>query len=128
MKNKDLLNTVSKSVIAAAIIAASIPTAALAQNVDLSSTVTTLQTNIAVIPKLITAVFYILGILLLGIGIKKFKDHAENPGQNPLGKALGPTTTGAALLVVPSLSTWLNSTLNLGSGAGVTVNTFSTLN
>ena len=130
MKNQNLINTITKGVLTAAIVAVAVPFpgAAWAQATgDLASTVSTVHSGLSSIPQIVAGAFYIGGAALTGAGLLQLKAHAENPGQNPLGKALGRLVAGCGLLALPAMANWLNNSVGLGTSA-FTESTFGTLN
>jgi hypothetical protein len=74
-------------------------------------------TELATVPNIISAVFYIGGTILVGAGLWKLKLHSENPGNTPLGQGVGRLAVGAGLLTVPFVSNWAVNTLSAGGAA-----------
>lgn len=121
MKNRtqELINDVLTGLAFAAAFAAVIPGEAQAQ---LLSATTGVSSNV-VAPFLTFVSYgcYGVGTVLTVAGIAHCKKHADNPGQNPLGPALGKLGAGAALLTAPTIVGMMQSTgsaaLNSGTGS-----------
>ncbi len=47
--------------------------------------------------------FYIIGIVLIGVGIMRFKRHSDHPQQASLGSAVVVVLVGVALIGLPAL-------------------------
>ncbi|MDE2029885.1 MAG: hypothetical protein KGI97_04895 [Alphaproteobacteria bacterium] len=111
MKNfvkRELLNDVVTGLLVAAAIAVATPVDAWA---DLNNAIGT--TNTAVLNpamKVVNLVSYGLGAVLAVTGIAGAKKHADNPGSNPLGPAIGKMLAGAAFLAAPSVISMIGST------------------
>lgn len=60
--------------------------------------VDTLFAQTATLPEIILFVAIIVGLILIFSGLLNFKNHADNPSQEHVGKSLGRLTMGAALL------------------------------
>ncbi|MDD4615967.1 MAG: hypothetical protein PHW76_02465 [Alphaproteobacteria bacterium] len=105
---RELINDVVTGLAIAAVFAGVVPSDALAQ---LNASVGTARTAIA--GPFVTIVSYIaygLGTVMTVAGIAGAKKHADNPGSNPLGPALGRLGAGAAFLAAPSLVGMMGST------------------
>jgi hypothetical protein len=77
-----------------------------------------ITSSVSSIPGLITAVAYLLGILLVVLGIMKIKDHVENPGNTPIKDGAIRLLIGGALFALPIV---LESGLEaIGSGGTAT--------
>lgn len=68
------------------------------------------------IPALISAVAYLLGILLCATGVLKVKDHVESPEQTPMKEGVIRLLTAGALFALPSI---YNSMFNLIASGGL---------
>jgi hypothetical protein len=114
-----LSNTLFQSLMMAAVVAAALPVPELAlaqtSTQGLANSITTIHTGISSIPNIVAGVFYITGSMMVGAGALSFKRHTENPVTEPLGKALGRTAAGSALIALPAFGQWLNNTLAIGS-------------
>jgi ABC-type transport system involved in cytochrome c biogenesis permease subunit len=98
---KELLKDVVTGLAVAATFASVVPADALAQ---LATSVGAAEGSIGT--PFLTIVSYIaygLGTVMTVAGIANAKKHADNPGSNPLGPALGRLGAGAAFLAAPSL-------------------------
>ena len=111
MKNlmkSELVNDVLTGLMVAAAFAAAMPADAFAQ---LSAQVAATKTE--GLTPFVTAASYVsygLGTFLTVQGIAAAKKHADQPGQNPLGPALGKIGAGAAFLAAPGLIGTIQST------------------
>jgi hypothetical protein len=115
MKNskQELLNDVLTGLAVAAAFAAVFPSIAMAT--DVADAVD--QASTAVVAPFLVGVTYVcygLGSVMTVMGIAHAKKHADNPGQNPLGPALGKLGAGAAFLSAPTL-------IGVIQGTGTTV-------
>ena len=113
-----------QALLTAAVMAVALPELAMAQ--DLASSVNEVHTGLQSIPSVVAGAFYIGGAALIGAGALKLKAHAENPGQHPIGHGLGRIVSGSALIALPAFATWLNSSLNIGTG-NFSANTLGTI-
>ncbi len=68
-----------------------------------SSIAENITTSIEDIPGLLTAMAYLIGILLGVLGVMKIKDHVENPTQTPLKDGAIRLAAGGALFALPIL-------------------------
>ena len=83
---------------------------------NFNSIANNINTSIASLPGLITALAYLFGVLLAVLGIMKIKDHVENPTQTPLKDGAIRLAAGGALFAVPIILEAMSNTI--GSGAG----------
>lgn len=98
---KELVNDVLTGLVVAAVFTAVMPTDAFAQ---LSAATDNAQASLAApFIKVVSYISYAFGAVLSVSGIASAKKHADNPGSNPLGQALGKIGAGAAFLAAPSL-------------------------
>lgn len=77
-----------------------------------------IQTSISDLPGMISGIAYLLGLLLLVLGILKIKDHVENPTQTALKDGAIRVVAGGALFAVPIMSEAAFNTI--GEGEAVT--------
>jgi len=121
MTKAKLKNDVLKGLLLAAAVAAVVPVphmAWAAASSDLATNVTSLQTTqLATIPDLIAACFYIGGTVFCGMGLYKLKQHAENAAQTPVGQGVIRLSIGACLIALPSLATALINTFGMTNAA-----------
>ena len=66
----------------------------IAENITLS---------IGNVPGLVTGVAYLVGLLLVVLGVLKLKDHVENPTQTPVKDGAVRLAAGGAMLAIPIL-------------------------
>lgn len=120
---KELVNDVLTGLVVAATFAAIMPTDSFAQ---ISAAVTNAQTTLAApFVTVVSYISYALGTVLSISGIAGAKKHADNPGSNPLGPALGKIGAGAAFLAAPSL---IGAVMTTGTETfGTTGGTFRTI-
>ncbi len=85
---------------------------------NFSSIAQNITTSISLLPGLLTAISYLLGLLLGVLGVLKIKDHVENPLQTPLHHGAMRLLTGGALF---SLSIVFEAMHNTMGVAGVAV-------
>lgn len=68
---------------------------------DWSSIARNITTSIEELPGLVTALSYMIGLLLGVVGVMKIKDHVENPTQTPLKDGAIRLAAGGALFGLP---------------------------
>lgn len=68
---------------------------------NFSSIAQNITTSIQDLPGLLSAVSYLMGILLGVLGVLKIKDHVENPSQNELKDGAIRLAAGGALFALP---------------------------
>lgn len=115
MNKAKLRNEILNGLLMAAIVAAALPFPDLAWAQDLGSATLKIKTGIASMPQVVSGVSYIAGAALSMAGLVKLKAHSENPTQTPMGHGLGRLGAGAALLALPSLGTFVQTSIGLGS-------------
>ena len=64
---------------------------------------TNIATSIASLPGLMSALAYLMGVVLGILGVLKIKDHVENPTQTPLKDGAVRLAVGGALFALPIL-------------------------
>lgn len=82
-----------------------------AQTTNFSTIANNINTSMGSLPGLITAVSYLIGILLGALGIMKIKDHVENPTQTPLKDGAIRLAAGGALFALPFVMDAMTSTI-----------------
>ena len=89
-----------------------------AQN-NFNSITDNIISSIANLPGLISAMAYLMGILLSVLGVMKIKDHVENPSQTPLKDGAIRLAAGGALFALPIITEAMFETIGDGSAADV---------
>ena len=79
-----------------------------------------ITTSIQDIPGLLTAVSYLLGLLLGVLGVLKIKDHVENPTQTPIKEGAIRLASGGALFALPIIFDSMFNTVDGGVGGTTT--------
>ena len=82
---------------------------------NIGNIATTVITSFVGIAKLITAGSYLAGAAFAMGAIMKFKQHKDNPAQNPIGTPIALVFIAAALMFLPTLYTAAGYTV-FGSG------------
>ncbi len=78
-----------------------------------------ITTSIQDLPGLLSALAYLIGILLAVLGIMKIKDHVENPGNTPLKEGAIRLVVGGFLFSLPILFDAMSNTPDAGTeGSG----------
>ncbi len=90
-----------------------------AQTVDLGSIATNVDSTIGSAAKIMQDIGLIAGIVMVLMGLMKFKQHSNNPQQIPASQALIPLLIGAALIMYPSLIS-TTAKMIMGKSASVT--------
>jgi len=60
-----------------------------------------MATDLNQVPDLLEILFYIAGVVLIGVGIMRFKRHADHPQQASLGGATATLLVGVGLVLLP---------------------------
>ena len=125
MKNERLMNEVLKGLLMAAVVAIGLPELAVAQGAgaggDLNQTAQILTTQVSTVPQFVSALFWVGGAVMMGAGVLKLKEHAENPTQTPVRQGVARLAVGAALLTIPFFAQFAYNTLSAGNGAAAYV-------
>ena len=79
---------------------------AIAQNIGIS---------MSSLPGLMSALAYLMGVVLGILGVLKIKDHVENPTQTPLKDGAIRLAVGGALFALPILFESMFNTIGSGS-------------
>jgi hypothetical protein len=88
-----------------------VPGDAMAQ---LSMAASSAQSTVAApFVQIVSYISYVIGTVMVVAGIAQAKKHADNPGQTPLGPALGRLGAGAAFLAAPFVA---GTVMQTGSG------------
>jgi hypothetical protein len=87
----------------------------------------TITQQIGGLPGFLTAIAYIMGVILALLGILKIKDHVENPSQTPLKEGAIRLAIAGALFVMPLVTEAAQNLLGTG-GTGVDVQSMKNIN
>ena len=68
------------------------------------------------LPKLLTGLAYMLGLLYGATGILKIKDHVENPANAKLAEGAIRLASGGALFALPIVIEAMRNTIGIGAG------------
>ncbi len=104
--------------------------AAGASFTEISKTITS---QIGGLPGFLTAIAYIMGVIMAVLGILKIKDHVENPSQTQLKEGAIRLAAGGALFTVPLITEAMQNLIGQ-DGAGVAsqkmnnINTYNAVN
>lgn len=74
-----------------------------------------IATSMADLPGLMSAIAYLLGVVLGILGVLKIKDHVENPTQTPLKDGAVRLAVGGALFALPILFESMFNTIDNGT-------------
>lgn len=85
---------------------------------NFSTVARNITTSISLLPGLLTAIAYLVGLLLAFMGIIKIKDHVENPLQTPLHHGAIRLLAGGALFSLPIVFEAMHNTMGV-AGIGV---------
>lgn len=86
---------------------------------DINAVIEKSTDQITGIANMVNVACYGGGAVLAGTGLLNFKKHVDEPGQNPLRKAIGPGAAGVALLAFPSVTGILQASTATGEGSAV---------
>ena len=95
-------------------------TAAPALAVSLGEMAQEAQQDLELIPGFISIGLYIIGALVVVLGLLKLKRHMDQPQQTTLGSGLVALIVGVALVLTPAIINGVADTFGLG-GANQTV-------
>ncbi len=87
-------------------------------NTNFNSLMLSIMNSIDEMPALISAVAYLLGLVILVSALYKTRDHVENPSQVPLKDAVIRYLTAGALFALPAVFRAMYETIS-GSGMGL---------
>lgn len=91
---------------------------ASAQSMGMGSVSKNIAVNIAVLPKLIAVIAYVIAAFFAATGLLKLKDWMTAPEKNPLQAALFRIIVAALLLVFPHVWIIVNTTFFGGTSTG----------
>lgn len=94
------------------------PSSCLAANANFSTIARNITTSISLLPGLLTAISYLLGLVLGVLGVLKIKDHVENPLKTPLHHGAIRLLVGGALFSLSIIFEAMHNTMGV---AGVAV-------
>jgi hypothetical protein len=78
---------------------------------NFSAISTNIAASIADLPGLMSALAYLMGVVLGILGVLKIKDHVENPTQTPLKDGAVRLAVGGALFALPILFESMTNTV-----------------
>lgn len=78
------------------------------------------------IPNILSLISYISGLFLAAAGLFKFKDHVDNPSQNPLSAGVKRFIAGGMFLTLPYMMNALRISLLGGAGTQISNTGFGT--
>ena len=84
---------------------------------NMSSIAENIIDSITDLPKLLSGLSYLVGLLLGVLGVLKIKDHVENPTQTPIKDGAIRLAAGGALFALPILFEAMNATVGVGGDA-----------
>ena len=93
-----------------------------AQDKSIGEIATEASTDILQATSLISVLFYVVGAILVGVGLLKIKRHSDQPQQVTLGSGLMWILIGVALIVAPWIINAVADTFGTdagGSGPGI---------
>jgi len=88
---------------------------------DINTVLLNILKSLSDLPSVITAIAYLIGVLLIPLGLLKIKEHVENPEQNPMKDGVVRLLTAGALFGLPSVYNAMFHTIG-GDGLGVVGN------
>ena len=72
------------------------------------------------VPAFISISFYILGVVIAGVGLVRLKRHVDHPQATTIGSGIVALLIGAALIAAPAVITAIGETFGAPSGVGLT--------
>ncbi len=85
---------------------------------NINHVLSTIIESIEDLPGLISALAYMIGLLMGYIGVSKIKDHVENPDQTPLKEGVIRLIIGGAFFSIPTVYEAMANTIE-GDGSGI---------
>ncbi|MCB1721863.1 MAG: hypothetical protein H6860_05285 [Rhodospirillales bacterium] len=85
---------------------------------DFSDIARNITESVEELPGMVTAISYMIGLLMGVLGVMKLKDHVENPSQTPLKDGAIRLAAGGALFALPMV---FESMLNTIGTTGVSI-------
>ena len=85
---------------------------------NINHVLSTIIESIESLPGLISALAYMIGLLMGYVGVMKIKDHVENPDQNPLKEGVIRLLIGGAFFSLPTVYEAMSNTIE-GDGSGI---------
>jgi len=119
---KKLMNKVGNlpyAMLAAATVSAA-STEAMAGSENLGGVADNLITQASSVGKLIVAGSFIGGLVMLGTGLMKLKQAAEDPRSTKYSEGLWRVGVGAALVAIPTFTGLLTNTFGMGDAPAIT--------
>lgn len=95
----------------ASVITVALPGLGLAEATVSDLVTTVAQTQLPVLPYILSAVCYVGGAFMMISGTLSLKKHAENPASEPLSKGVSRLLTGGAISAVPAITGLLQDTV-----------------
>ncbi len=116
MKKTEITTTALKLGLMAALIVVALPELSFAQD-GISQVMKDVQSNqMQNIPKMISAVAYVIGAVLVLSGALSLKKHSENPASEPMGKGIGRLLAGGAVMALPAITRVMQETTEITGG------------
>lgn len=84
---------------------------------NINGLITNIVSETELLPGIVTAVAYLLGLLLGGIGVVNIKDHVEDPTRMPLKDGVIKLLVGGGMFALPAVFEAMFNTIN-GAGLG----------
>ena len=72
------------------------------------------------VPAFISISFYILGVVIAGVGLVRLKRHVDHPQATTIGSGIVALIIGAALIAAPAVINAIGETFGAPSGVGLT--------
>jgi len=86
---------------------------------DFSEILNNIAVSITSLPGLVTAIAYLLGLLIIFMGIIKVKEHVESPEQVKIQEGVIRLVTGGALLAMPTIFSAMFNSFDASSGGSI---------
>ncbi len=98
-------------------IAMTVVNPALAQSTGLGGIISNVKSALTDAPTLVTAVSFLVGIIIVFSGLNDWRQHSQNPEQFPIGKAIQKVLIGGAMSSITLIVLASSDTL-FGQGGG----------
>ncbi len=72
------------------------------------------------VPAFISITFYILGVVIAGVGLVRLKRHVDHPQATTIGAGIAALLIGAALIAAPAVINAIGETFGAPSGVTLT--------
>jgi len=103
MKSIPKITTASALAAAAFAVLVAAPPPALAGTADIGTVAYNLRRNFGPVADLIGVIFFMIGVIMGGMGVMKFRQSKQGHGQGDIGEAITLVLVGSVLVALPMM-------------------------